>query len=54
MSVRREYDEAHEAVRRKLRAMRDDVFGNVPTAMDLVHTNLRLHERLREVEEAAK
>lgn len=52
--ARSHYDEAHDAAFRKLRAMRDDVFGNVPTAMDLTHTNLRLHERLREVEEEAK
>ena len=52
--ARTHYDEAHEEARRKIKEMRDDVFGNVPSAMDLMHTNRMLHERLREVEEEAK
>ena len=52
--ARSHYDEAHEEARRKIKEMRDDVFGNVPSAMDLMHTNKVLHDRLREVEEAAK
>jgi hypothetical protein len=54
MRVRREYDEAHEAARRKIKEMRDGVFGNTPGSMDLVHTKQVLHERLRAVQEAAK
>lgn len=54
MRVRREYDEAHEAARRKLKEMRDGVFGNTPSSMNLMQTKQVLHERLREVEEAAK
>lgn len=51
MRVRREFDEAHEAARRKLKEMRDTVFGNTPSLMNLVHTNQLLHNRLREVQE---
>ena len=51
MRIRREYDEADTEARRKLREMRDDVFGNTPAAMDLVHTKQLLHERLRAVQE---
>lgn len=54
MRVRREYDEAHEAARRKIKEMRDGVFGNTPGSMDLVHTKQVLHDRLRAVQEAAK
>lgn len=54
MRVRREYDETHEVARRKLKEMRDNVFGNVPSAMDLMHTNQMTHDRLRAVQEAAK
>lgn len=52
--VRSDYDEAHLKAQQKLKTMRDNVFGNVPSAMDLMHTNRMLHERLREVEEEAK
>lgn len=52
--ARSHYDEAHDAAFRKLRAMRDDVFGNVPSAMNLMHTNQMLHDRLRAVQEEAK
>lgn len=51
MRVRREYDEASEAARKKLREMRDDVFGNTPSSMNLLHTNQMLHDRLRAVQE---
>lgn len=54
MRVRREYDEAHEAARRKLKEMRDNVFGSTPGSMNLMHTNRVLHDRLHEVEEEAK
>ena len=54
MRVRREYDETHEVARRKLKEMRDNVFGNVPSAMDLMHTKQVLHDRLRAVQEEAK
>lgn len=54
MGVRREYDAAHETARRKLKEMRDAVFGNVPSAMNLIHTNHMLHESLRAVQEEAK
>lgn len=54
MRVRREYDEAHEVARRKLKEMRENVFGNVPSAMDLMHTNQMTHDRLRAVQEEAK
>ena len=54
MRVRREYDEAHEVARRKLKEMRENVFGNVPSAMDLMHTRQVLHDRLRAVQEEAK
>lgn len=52
--TRTRFDEAHDAAFRKLRAMRDDVFGNVPSAMNLMHTNQMLHDRLRAVQEEAK
>lgn len=52
--ARTHYDEAHEEARRKLKEMRDNVFGNVPSAMDLMHTNQMTHDRLRAVQEAAK
>ena len=52
--VRSDYDEAHLKAQQRLKTMRDNVFGNVPSAMDLMHTNRMLHERLREVEEEAK
>ena len=51
MRVRSEYDEAHEAARRKLKEMRDGVFGNTPSSMNLVHTNQLLHDQLRAVQE---
>lgn len=54
MRVRREYDEAHEAARRKIKEMRDGVFGNTPGSMNLMHTNEALHDRLRAVQEEAK
>ena len=54
MRVRREYDEAHEAARRKLKEMRDNVFGSTPGAMNLMHTNQMTHDRLRAVQEEAK
>lgn len=54
MRVRREYDETHEAARRKIKEMRDGVFGNTPGSMNLMHTNEALHDRLRAVQEAAK
>lgn len=52
--TRTRFDEAHDAAFRKLRAMRDDVFGNVPSAMNLMHTNQMLHDRLCAVQEEAK
>ena len=54
MRVRREYDEAHEAARRKVKEMRDGVFGNTPGSMNLIHTNQVLHDRLSAVHEEAK
>jgi len=54
MSVRREYDEAHEAARRKLKEMRDGVFGNTPSSMNLTHTRQVLHDALHDVQEEAK
>lgn len=51
MRVRREYDEAHEAAWRKLKEMRDGVFGNTPGSMNLMHTRQVLHDALRAVME---
>lgn len=54
MRVRREYDEAHEAAKKRFKAMRDDVFGSTPGAMNLMHSNFMLHDRLRAVQEEGK
>lgn len=54
MRVRREYDEAHEAARRKIKEMRDGVFGNTPGSMNLMHTNEVLHNRLSAIHKEAK
>lgn len=54
MRVRSDYDTAHQAARKKLQAMRDDVFGSTPGSMNLMHTNQMTHDRLHAVQEEAK
>lgn len=49
--VRKGFDEAQAAAQLKLKEMRDTVFGNTPSSMNLVHINQLLHDRLREVQE---
>lgn len=54
MRTRSDYDSAHQEARRKLKEMRDGVFGSTPGSMNLMHTNQMTHDRLRAVHEEAK
>lgn len=54
MHARSDYDAAHQEARRKLKEMRDGVFGNTPGSMNLIHTNQVLHDRLSAVHKEAK
>lgn len=51
MRARREYGDAHEKARLKLKEMRDRIFGNVPSAMNLTHTHQTLHDYFHAVQE---